>query len=128
MIEEFGFTAIVNDVIVEQATQIKENIVGLRSFIQLAEEQNYDIDKLLTEVFPESFDQPKIDEMAKVNLMLKEGVEAHEIISLVQTGHLPELAKSEVQVPLVEVIRNEGHTAIICDVLIRESTKDVMKG
>ncbi|MCL4124734.1 UNVERIFIED_CONTAM: hypothetical protein GTU68_027030 [Idotea baltica] len=130
VVEDFGFTAIVNRVVVEQAVQKKEQNVGIRAFIKMAQQQNFNIEQQLTESLTKEFGPERFEpirEMAKVNIMLKEGVQAHEIITMVETGQLPELSKTETQGSMVKVIQEEGHSAIVCQVLIDESVKEISK-
>ncbi|RXG68643.1 hypothetical protein Avbf_00051, partial [Armadillidium vulgare] len=130
VVEEFGFRAIVEDVIVQQAVQHEEQRVGVRAFIRMAQQENYNIeqflqDSMVKEFGPEQF--KPIEELTRVNIMLKEGIQAQEIITLAEAGELPELSKPEAQAPLVRAIQNVGHTPIVCQVIIEESTKEITR-
>lgn len=131
VVEEFGFRAIVEDVIVQQAVQHEEQRVGVRAFIRMAQQENYNIEQILQDSMVKEFGPEQfkpIEELTRVNIMLKEGIQAQEIITLAEAGELPELSKPEAQAPLVRAIQNVGHTPIVCQVIIEESTKEITRG
>lgn len=135
VVEEFGFKALVNEVLVEQvqqAVQKTEKSIGVKSFMRMMKEANVNVEEIITEQFAKEFApevrEPVTQEMAKVSVMLKEGVQAEEIMSMVETGQLPALRKPETQIPLINVVEEQGHSAIICQVLIEDSVKEIVQG
>lgn len=135
VVEEFGFKALVTQVVteqVEQAVQKTGKAVGVKSFMRMLEKENVNIEEILTEQFPKEFStemqKPVSQEMAKVSVMLKEGVQAQEIMAMIEAGDLPNLKRPEAQMPLVNMVEEQGHTAIVCQVLIEDSVSDIIQG
>lgn len=131
VVEDFGYSAVVNDVIVEQAIQQRDQRVAIKALIRMAQQETFDVEHLITETLPKEFSperQEPVKEVAKVTLLVKEGVQAEEIISMIEAGEFPELSKPESQAPLVKAVRKEGRSPIVCQILIEESVKEIIKG
>lgn len=134
VIEEFGFRALINEVVLEQVQQAIQKTgkpLGVKSFMRMMEQANINVEEIITEKFPKEMEtemQPVCQEMAKVSVMLKEGVQAQEIMSMIEAGELPSLQRPEAQVPLVNMVGQEGHTAIVCQVLIEDSLSSIIQG
>ncbi|KAK7082946.1 hypothetical protein SK128_021397 [Halocaridina rubra] len=134
VVEEFGFKAFVNEVMteqVEQAIQKTDKTIGVKAFMRMLQKADVNVEELITEQFPKELDasvkEPVAQEMAKVSVMLKEGVQAEEIMSMVETGQLPSLQQPETQMPLVNVVKEQGHSALVCQVLIEDSVRDIVQ-
>lgn len=135
VVEEFGFKALVHQIMteqVEQATQKTNKPIGAKTFMRLLEQANVNVEEILTEQFPKEFSsmehEPIAQEMAKVSVMLKEGVQAQEIMSMIEAGELPQLKRPEAQMPLMNMVEAQGQTPLICQVLIEESVRDIIQG
>nr|XP_053632982.1 titin-like [Cherax quadricarinatus] len=135
VVEEFGFKALVNQIMteqVEQAIQKTDKTIGVKTFMRMLEQADVDVEEIITEQFPKEFDSetqvPISQEIAKVSVMLKEGIQAQEIISMIEAGDLPNLNRPETQMPLIHMVEEQGHTAIICQVLIEDSVRDIIQG
>lgn len=135
VVEEFGFKALVNQVVteqVEQAVQKTDKTIGVKTFMRMLEEADVNVEEIITEQFTKEFDtekqKPVAQEMAKVSVMLKEGVQAQEIMAMVEADELPTLNRPETQMPLIQVVERQGHTALICQVLIEDSIRDIVQG
>ncbi|KAG7174096.1 Titin-like 22 [Homarus americanus] len=134
VVEDFGFKALVNQVMteqVEQAIQKTDKTIGVKTFIRMLEQANVNVEEIITEQFPKEFDikeqEPISQEMAKVSVMLTEGVQAQEIISMVEAGELPHLNRPETQMPLINVVEGQGQSALIFQVLIEDSVRDIIQ-
>lgn len=135
VVEEFGFKALVNQVMteqVEQAIQKTDKTIGVKTFMRMLEQADVNVEEIISEQFPKEFDSetqtPVSKEMAKVSLMLKEGVQSQEILSMIDAGELPNLGRPEAQMPLIHMVEEQGHTALICQVLIEDSVRDIIQG
>ena len=131
VVEDFGFTAIVNDVMIEQAVQKTDQAVGIKSFVKMAQKEVKNIEKIVSQTIEQQAElkeKESIKEIAEVALMISQGVQEQEILSMVEAGQLPALSKPEAQAPLVKLVEDEGHSAIVCQVLIEESVKEVAQG
>lgn len=135
VVEEFGFRALINQVVIEQVQQAVQKTgkaLGVKSFMRMMEQANVNVEEIITEKFPKELEadlqQPVSKEMAKVSVMLKEGVQAHEIMSMIETGELPSLNLPEAQIPLVNMVEQEGLTALVCQVLIEDSVSNIVQG
>lgn len=135
VVEEFGFRALVNQVVIEQVQQAVQKTgkaLGMKSFMRMLGQANVNVEEIITEKFPKELEtdlqQPVSKEMAKVSVMLKEGVQAQEIMSMIEAGELPSLNLPEAQVPLVNMVEQEGHTALVCQVLIEDSVSNIIQG
>ena len=135
VVEEFGFKALINQVILEQVQQAVQKTgkpLGMKSFMRMMEKANVNVEEMITEKFPKEFEtdlqEPVCKEMAKVSVMLKEGIQAQEIMTMIETGELPSLNLPEAQVPLVNMMEQEGQTALVCQVLIEESVSNIIQG
>lgn len=135
VVEEFGFKALVNEVLIEQvqqAVQKTDKQIGVKTFMRMMQQANVNVEEIITDQFAKEFApekrEPVTQEMAKVSVMLKEGVQAQEIMSMIEAGQLPELRKPETQMPLINVVEEQGHSALICQVLIEDSVKEITQG
>lgn len=134
VVEEFGFRALINEVVIEQVQQAIQKTgkpLGVKSFMRMLEQANVNVEEIITEKFPKELEtdlEPVSKEMAKVSVMLKEGVQAQEIMSMIEAGDLPSLKRPEAQMPLVNMVGQEGHTALVCQVLIEDSVSNIIQG
>ncbi|KAF2361288.1 hypothetical protein FHG87_007955 [Trinorchestia longiramus] len=131
VVEESGFSAIVNKVTIGEAMQKSEKAIGAKAFVKMMEEAKVDIQEIISETLPKEFgpeDQKPLEEVQKVSLMIKEGVQAEEIIDMMEANQLPALKKPESQAPLLKVVEQQGQRALVCQVLIEESVKDIKQG
>lgn len=131
VVEECGFTAIVNKVTIDEAIQRSEKAIGAKAFVKMMKEAKVNIEEIMSESLPKEFgpeDKAPIEEVAKVSVMMKEGIQAEEIIHMMETNQLPSLKKPESQAPLLKVVEQQGQKALVCQVLIEESVKDIKQG
>jgi len=54
--------------------------------------------------------------------MLKQGVTSEEVIKIAEAGDLPALLKPEAQIPLIRLVGQQGHSTIVAQVIVEEST------
>jgi len=131
VVEDSGFTAIVHDVTVGEALQRPDRSVGAKAFVLMMKEAKVNIEELITETLPKEFgpeDTQPVQEIAKISVMMKEGLQAQEIVSMMETNQLPSLKKPESQAPLLKIVEEYGQRALVCQVLIEETVKDMMEG
>lgn len=131
VVEECGFKAIVNSVTIDEAIQRTDRAIGAKAFVKMIKEAKVNIEEVLTESLPREFGpgtKGPVEEMAKVSVMMKEGVQAEEIITMMEANQLPSLKKPESQAPLLKVVEQQGQSALVCQVLIEESVKDMKQG
>lgn len=131
VVEEYGFKAIVNKVTIDEAVQRSDRALGVKAFVKMMKEAKVNIEEVLTESLPREFGpdaKEPVKEMARVSVMMKEGVQAEEIITMMETDQLPNLKKPESQAPLLKVVEQQGQSALVCQVLIEESVKDMKQG
>ena len=131
VVEEFGFRAFINEVIVDQAVQRKEQSVGVKAFMKMVQKANVNVEQVFGETITKEFgsqDAQPVQELAKVSMMMKEGVQAQEIISMVDAGQLPALKLPETQMALLNIVEREGHSALACQVLIEDSVQSIIQG
>lgn len=131
VVEECGFHAIVNRVTIDEAVQQSEKAIGVKAFVRMMKEAKVNMEEILTESLPKEFgpdDKEPVREMARVSVMMKEGVQAEEIITMMEANQLPCLKKPESQAPLLKVVEQQGQSALVCQVLIEESVKDIKQG
>ena len=127
VVEEFGFRALVNEVFVDQAVQ---KSVGVKAFMKMVQKANVNVEQIFGESVSKEFgtqEAPK-QELAKVSVMMKEGVQAHEIVSMVDAGQLPALKQPDAQMALLNIVEKQGHTALACEVVIEDSVKTISQG
>ena len=120
--------ATVNKVLVQETSDRKERNIGIKTIIKSLEEGQESMENIIMDVsreFGPSSEPTK--EMAAVGYMLKEGVRCDEVITMVESGLLPNLQKPQAQIPLVSMVAEKGYIGTVCEVLVEESTKDIQK-
>ena len=130
VVDECGFRAIVNRVTIDKAVQQTDKAIGAKAFVKMMKHAKVNLDEVLSENLAKEFGDvtEPVKEVARVSMMMKEGVQAEEIIEMMETNQLPELKKPESQAPLLKVIEQQGQTALVSEVLIEESIKEIKQG
>ena len=130
VVEESGFEAIVNQVTIGEAVQHKQKAIGAKAFVKMLQEADVDVEEVISENVRKEFGEvtEPIEEVAKVSMMLKEGVQAQEILTMMETDQLPQLMKPESQEPLLKIVEQRGQKALVCQTLIEESVKEIIQG
>ena len=130
VVDDCGYKAIVNSVTIDEAAHQVGKALGAKALIYMLNEASINIEEFINESMPKEFgaNSNESQEVAKISVMLKEGVQVEEIVTMMEADQLPVLKKPELQAPLLKIVEDHGQRALVCHLLIEESVKEIKKG
>nr|XP_027208044.1 uncharacterized protein LOC113801806 [Penaeus vannamei] len=109
---------------VDVKTFTPEMVPGVQAYIRMAQEEKVNIE----EVVQKTALEPKLkEEVAKIGMMVKHGVMAQDVITLMEAGEFPQLMKLEAQAQLLNVVEEFGFKALVNEVLVEQVQQAVQK-
>lgn len=120
--------ATVTQVLIQEASFRKDKSIGAKSILKSIETGKETLEEFLMDVSKEFGPQSApVKEVAAVGQLLNEGVRCDEVVTMIDAGLLPGLQSPQAQMAFVTMVTNKGHTGVVCEVLVTESTKEIPK-
>ena len=99
-------------------------VPGVKAYVRMAQEEKVNIE----EVVQKAALEPKLkEEVAKIGMMVKHGVMAQDVITLMEAGEFPQLMKMEAQAQLMNVVEEFGFKAFVNEVFVDQVQQAVQK-
>ena len=118
--------ATVSKVLIQEVTEQKQKGVGIKSLIKVVQQGKETLEEVIMDVSKEFGTNSKpLKEMAAVGMLLSEGVTCDEVVTMLNVGMLPALQAPEAQVPMTSIVTKKGHSGVVCEVLVEESTNTI---
>lgn len=118
--------ATVHKVLVQEAADRCDDKIGLKSVIRTIQQGKESMEQAIMDTAREFGPSSEpVKEMAAVGYLLQEGVKCDEVLTLVESGLLPNLKMPQAQVPFTSMVVDKGHIGSICEVLVQECVREV---